>query len=169
MIADFFLTYGTWAVFALFFSLLVACVAGFQWRGRKIGADLKLLDGRFQYSPAVAWELFTELQRRGKLKFYGYTEISLDLLFPFVYVSFFAILLVHVVPPENARWLVWVPVIGGLADLVENFMIAGMAFTFRGDVPRLAAVSRYFTALKFLCLSGSLLVITLGAFRAVCV
>lgn len=154
---------GTWPVVALLFILFILCAQGFEYRRSRLGFENQALDSRRWYSPAEARDFFQAIEERGQRVFYAATELTLDILFPIVYGPLFAILLIRVYAPPNAKNFVLVPLLGAAADLLENVTVAYLALQFDGQPSSLARVATVFTAAKSILLVLSFLLILLGA------
>lgn len=147
-------------------SLLVlgmwACQLGFFWRSERLGhADL--LDARQWYSPEEAATLLEGLGASGR-SLYAWTEISLDLAFPVLYGLLFALLLARVF--RYGRVWPLLPLAAAVADLLENALIATLAWTYSGGATPLAWAAAVFTALKSGLLLLALVALLVGSVRA---
>lgn len=165
-----------WWTIALALTLTVICIVGFNGRTLalrrqgKLGPKEKLLDGRYWYTPADAGALLCKLGRDGR-RFYAVSEVTLDLIFPFAYGLSFALLLVRLWPRDQA-WLLLLPFVTVIADLLENFTLAFLAWTFDGDQcvpppapppePSLAKVALVFTVTKHVFLGLAFLALVIG-------
>lgn len=151
----------TWQMTGLLFILFILCLAAFDWRNGVVG---ETLESARSYTPAEANEIFKKMGAEGRTT-YALTEITLDLVFPLVYGGLFAILIFRLYSREAARWLLLIPFILVVSDLLENFTAAYLAWSFKeGQQPSpiaLAAVT--FTVLKGLLFVLSLVLILLGA------
>lgn len=153
----------TWPVVTLLFVGLLACSYGFQWRQAALGCTNKLLDGRLAgYGPEDVRSLLEKLEDGGP-RLYAITEVSLDLVFPFVYGLLLAILIVRLWQPGRAAYLVILPWLAAAADLLENFTVAYLAWTFESASSNVAYVASSFTLLKHGVLVLALLAVLLGA------
>jgi len=74
----------TWPAVAILLFAFLVCSILFDWRQDELGYRSKILDVRFGYSPSDVVQLFEELRDNGR-KLNAITEISLDLIFPFIY------------------------------------------------------------------------------------
>jgi hypothetical protein len=89
------------------------------------------------------------------IRFYAITEVTLDLIFPISYGLFLAIFIVQVFPEDLAKYLVFVPLLASLCDLIENISLAWMAWNFKTSekIPGLLAELTFvFTKMKFVLL-----------------
>jgi hypothetical protein len=156
----------TWPVVALLLVVAMLCSLGFERRKETFGYANPPLDSRWPlYTPEDARILFHELENRGQLRLYGITEVTLDLIFPFVYGTLFAALLINVYDRTFARWLVLLPLLAAVADLMENSLIAVEAFRFNGETSSLISMAAMCTATKGVLLLLVLVVLATGAVR----
>jgi hypothetical protein len=169
------LAWASWPVLALVIFAALLCNIGFQWRNgvldkyaeqspRRQGCERAVtLDGRLRgYSKADVRKLLDLIGAEGR-RLYALTQVTLDLLFPFLYGSLFAMLLVRLSKPEQA-WVLLFPVATVVFDLLENFTVATLAWTYDGKETSLATAASSFTMTKWGLL---LLTLLLVGFRAV--
>lgn len=139
----------TWPIFALLVVLFILCILGFQWRGKVMreiaGHDVKLFDVRDSYTPDEARELLKTIDERGR-RIYAITQLTLDLVFPFIYGGLFVITLYKLY--GNPGYLLLVPLITVFADLLENLMTAYLALSYKGLASPVAQVASTFTTVK---------------------
>ena len=150
---------GYWIVLlTLLFGVLIAA---FKWRNAemiRIAGDQNVspLDGRWRgYTPTDAADLFDTLGTDGRV-FYAISELSLDILFPFVYGTLLIMLAWRLWRPPWRFIFMAVGVLAVGADLTENGLIAYLAFTFSNSVQPLAHMSNLATLTKWglLCAAG---------------
>jgi hypothetical protein len=160
----------SWWTIALVLGITLVCVGLFSGRNdalrriSNIGRE-KLLDGRWWYSKADAAELLDKLGARGR-GLYAATAVTLDLFFPFAYGLLFGLLLVRLWPRGQA-WLLLLPLVTVIADLLENLTIAILALTYReGGEAALAGPAAVFTLTKRIFLTLSTLAVLIGLVRA---
>lgn len=139
----------------------VACIGLFRWRSLLLGIGDKVLDARFGYTPLDVVAFFGGLDP-GALRLYAWSELTLDVLFPVAYVLFLAIGLSKLYSGAWAARMVLLPMLGGAADLLENGLLAAMAFTFDGGVSSLSPAASLITSVKFVLLSLALLLLVGG-------
>ena len=100
---------------------------------------LPILDLRMSFTPDDAYELFTALGTEGR-RAYRVLHLVPDTLFPIGYALVFAFIsawfLVRLLPLDHRlQWLCMIPLISGLADVLENLLlvIANLAYPSRMD------------------------------------
>lgn len=105
-----------------------------EWSG-----GLPVLDMRSSFTPEDAYELFTALGNEGR-QAYRFFHLVPDTLFPISYSLAFAFIsawfLVRLLPKDHyLQWLSLMPLISGLADVLENLtiVITGLAYPDRID------------------------------------
>jgi len=152
----------SWQVVALLFVLSIICVLGFKWRDKKLGYENPGLDGRGWYSPIEVRDFLHNIKEEGRRIYYT-TELTLDLLFPLVYGTLFASLITHVYARESAKFLVLVPLLAVICDVIENIILAYLAWQFNDLTSPVARVAAIATAVKSGLFILSLLLIFGGA------
>lgn len=145
----------TLQVFGIFFVLFIVCVWGFEWRKKKLGCQIILFDARFWYTPLEAQELLKEIGDHGR-RIYAFTQITLDVVFPFVYGGLISIMFFAYSSP---KYLFLIPIVTVIADLLENITTAYLAWSYKGLLSQLAWAAAIFTAAKYIGLILSFLVI----------
>ena len=108
---------------ALLFSLIVmvACGLGFSELQMRLGADIiDVLRGG--YDADMVQERFLIYGEAGRA-LYARAALSLDVVYPLAYSTFFACLIVMGAVSSRARYLVIVPIVAALLDLGENIGI----------------------------------------------
>ena len=108
---------------ALLFSLIamVACGLGFNELQMRLGADIiDVLRGG--YDADMVQERFLIYGESGRA-LYARAALSLDVVYPLAYSTFFACLIVMGAVSSRARYLVIVPIVVALLDLGENISI----------------------------------------------
>ena len=100
---------------------------------------LAILDTRPSYTPEDAYQLFAALGDEGRQAYRAFHLVP-DTLFPIGYALAFAFtsawFLIRLLPLAHAlQWLSLIPLISGLADVLENLslVIANLAFPGRTD------------------------------------
>jgi hypothetical protein len=112
------------------------------------------------YTPAEARNLFERLGKSGR-NIYALTELTLDLVFPLIYGSLFCLLTASLARAQWA-WLVTIPLFAALSDLVENSIVAYLAWSYAGQESSLAWLAAAVTLIKTLLLGLSLLILFAG-------
>lgn len=140
----------TWPIFALLVVLFILCTLGFQWRSKVMreiaGHDVRLFDIRCSYTPDEARELLNTIGERGR-RIYAITQLTLDLVFPFIYGGLLVIMLYKLY--GNPGYLLLLPLITVAADLLENLMTTYLALSYRrGLASPVVQVASIFTTLK---------------------
>jgi hypothetical protein len=154
--------FATWPVVALLFVLFLICSQGFEWRRKRLGYETRTLDARFWYSPTDASDFLCGIGPDGR-RIYAVTELTLDILFPLVYGSLFAALIIQVYAPERGKFLLLVPLLAAVFDVLENITTAYLAWQYDGRTSPIARGAAVFTATKSALLLLSLILIVIGA------
>lgn len=145
-------------VFASLFGFLVTAAL---INGRPFGvAQLKeitggvgLLDMEFLYSPEQAYAHLAVMGDAGRA--FDLTPIvPLDLVFPFMYTLFYAVIMtwfLHQWLPAASGWhrLNVIPVIGGACDYLENFGIIAMLLSWPAQLDAVALFTMVAGLVKF--------------------
>jgi hypothetical protein len=142
--------------------LFVVCNFGFSWRSKQLGHK-EVLDVQGWYTCADAYRLLDDLGPEGR-KLYARTELTLDLVFPIVYACLFIGLIGNLYPPQRARALALVPLLGWAADWCENAIAVWLALTFEtGQEPgMIATLGAIATLTKSSLFVVALVVVALG-------
>lgn len=156
----------TWPVVALLFVLFLLCAQGFEWRRKSLGHQNRGLDSRFWYSPDEARDFLGNIGERGR-RIYVVTQLTLDIVFPLIYGTLFAALIIHLYARENAKILVLVPLLTVVADVLENVTTAYLAWQFDGRASPVARGAAILTAAKTSLFVVALLLIGAGALCAI--
>lgn len=154
--------WASWQVVALLFVLFLICVQGFEWRRKQLGYENPGLDSRGWYSSVEVRDFLRNIKEEGRRIYYT-TELSLDLLFPLVYGALFASLITHVYARESAKLLVLVPLLAVICDVLENILLAYLAWQFNERTSPIARGAAMLTAAKSGLFVLSLLLILVGA------
>lgn len=150
-----------WRIGIFLFLANLACIAAFKWRHNQL--KLEPPDAKSHYSPDELYEFLGGIGESGR-QLYAWTQITLDVIYPVVYCLLFAVLLVVLYRWEKFRCVVWLPLLTGIFDLMENFTTAYLAATFgsrRND--GLASLSTIFSTGKWWGVSICLALILIGA------
>lgn len=154
--------FATWPAVALLFILFIMCAQGFEWRHKTLGYENRALDGRFWYSPDDASNFLRNIGENGR-RIYAVTELTLDILFPLVYGTLCAALIIHVYAREIGKLLVLVPLLTVAVDILENITTAYLTWQFDGRMSLVARGAAVLTATKSGLLILSLTLIVIGA------
>lgn len=150
-----------WRIGVFLFLANLACMAAFKWRGDQL--KLESPDAKRHYSPDELYAFLDGIGENGR-NLYAWTQITLDVIYPVVYCLLFAILLVALYRWEKLRCVVWLPLLTGVFDLLENVTTAYLAATFgAGRNDGLASLSPIFSTGKWWGVSLCLVLIVLGA------
>jgi hypothetical protein len=131
----------------------------FEARRERLGGAA-LLDSTFSYSPEHVTALLRRLGAEGRY-LYAWSELTLDVLFPFTYGLLFSLLIAQLFP-QWGRLILLLPLTAALFDILENISIAYMAFTFSGEPPTWAGAAQLFTRAKMVLVISSLAALMLG-------
>jgi hypothetical protein len=156
-----FYTLATWPFVAVLIVVFILCQLGFSWRQRALGGLSEVPDARFGYTPGEIHNLFEDWGV-GRRELYARTEVTLDLAFPLVYGTLFAVFSARLFRNGLWRLAVLVPLFGALADLIENFMMAFLAWSYDGHESPLVWAAACFTEVKIVCFGASLLLLLAG-------
>jgi hypothetical protein len=154
-----------WPVVAILFVVFIVCMQLFNARQEWLGCQNRVLDVRFWYTPEDAQSLFKAIGPGGR-KLYAISQVTLDLLFPPVYGTLLAILIVRLFSMEHARLLLLAPLLTVVADLSENFTTFYLAWTYQeGSPSSVTYFAAACTATKLLLFVTCLVVILAGGVR----
>ena len=114
---------------------------------------LTILDIRESFTPEDAYELFTALGTEGR-QAYLFLHLVPDTLFPIGYALVFAFLsawfLVRLLPLDHRlQWLSMIPLISGLADVLENLSLVICNLAYPGRIDWLVRFAHLLTKVKF--------------------
>ncbi|WP_152051479.1 hypothetical protein [Tautonia marina] len=152
---------GTWPNVALLLVAFLVCLQGFDWRQEWLEPTPQIPDARPGYTPEELREVF-EVWGQAKRQRYAITQVTLDGIFPLVYGLLFAICVAQLFTGKRVRWLVVVPMLAMLADLVENMLLALLAWNDQDDASPLAWIAAASTLAKFSFFSASLILLVVG-------
>ena len=144
---------------ALLFSLIamVACGLGFNELQMRLGAEIiDVLRGG--YDADMVRERFLIYGEPGRA-LYARAALSLDMIFPLAYSTFFACLIVIGAVSSGARYLVIVPIVVALLDLGENVSIYLLLTNFPGVTDAQIARASTLTVAKWWMVVLMLLVV----------
>jgi hypothetical protein len=114
---------------------------------------LPILDMRRSYTPEEAYQLFTALGTAGR-QAYRTLHLVPDTLFPIGYALAFAFasawFLVRLLPLDHPlQWVSLIPLISGLADVLENLSLVISSLAYPGRIDLLVRVASWLTRIKF--------------------
>jgi hypothetical protein len=126
---------------------------------------LTILDTRESFTPDDAYELFTALGPTGR-QAYLILHLVPDTLFPIGYALVFAFIsawfLVRLLPLDHPlQWLSMIPLISGLADVLENFSLVICNLVYPGRLDWLVRFAHLLTKVKFGLLPIGLVFLTI--------
>lgn len=133
------------------------------------GADAKLLDVRFFYTPQETRTLLEALGAVGRARYRAFA-LGLDILFPVVYNVFLCLALAwslcrSFAPQRAAQRLTLLPMGSLLCDWLENAAIAILLTVYPAQLAGIAWLATVFTLLKW-TLIGVCAMLLLAAFAA---
>ena len=108
---------------ALSFLGILICLTGFFFLEKRLGGQI--LDVLPSYDLALVQQSFLIYGENGRA-LYAWASLTLDLLFPISYVIFGIGLILFLVEISFLRWLVVLPCLLGMIDLIENIQICLM-------------------------------------------
>jgi ABC-type enterochelin transport system permease subunit len=108
---------------------------------------------RMSYTPEEVYQLFSALGIAGR-QAYRTLHLVPDILFPISYALLFAFtvawFLVRLLPLEHPlQWLILIPLISGLADILENLSLVVSGLVYPNRMDWLAQVASLLTKIKF--------------------
>jgi len=112
-----------------------------------------ILDMRMSYTPEEAYQLFTALGTAGR-QAYLILHLVPDTIFPIGYALTFAFIsawfLVRLLPLDHRlQWLSMIPLISGLADVIENLSLVICNLAYPGRIDWLVRFAHLLTKVKF--------------------
>ncbi|MCX7608697.1 MAG: hypothetical protein N2049_05710 [Anaerolineales bacterium] len=128
------------------------------------GKSLSVLDRRFWYTPQQAYEAISQYSPEAR-QAAMLTHLSLDVMYPLIYGLLLSLLLLVVyrhAPVAQQSQLVLLPWRAVFADLFENTGLVVMFALYPARFSLLSWLTAIFTALKWLQLGLSLLVLLIG-------
>ena len=108
---------------AISFLGILICLMGFWFLEKELGAQI--LDVLPGYDLALIEKNFLIYGEEGRV-LYAWASLTLDLLFPICYVVFFIGLILLLGGSSFSRWLVILPCLLGVIDIIENIQICLM-------------------------------------------
>lgn len=118
-----------------------------------LSGGIPTLDMRSAFTPDDAYELFTALGNEGRLA-YRFFHLVPDTLFPIGYSLTFAFIsawfLVRLPPRDHyLQWLSLIPIVSGLADILENLSLVVASLTYPSRVDWLVRGAFLMNRVKF--------------------
>lgn len=131
---------------------------------------LEVPDLSFGYSPLSVYSLLDAYGQTGR-DFWLSSILPLDSIFSICYLLFFAItlssLLRYLYPcREELQGLVIIPVIGGIADIIENLCFVAVLLLYPVQYPQIVVFASVFTKLKFVGNISTMLLIVIALILA---
>jgi hypothetical protein len=129
------------------------------------------LDLQFFYTPAKAYEMIASYGEYTR-SFYRNFELTVDIIYLIVYTLFFSLLITWLFKKgfsENSRMqkLNVTPFGAWLFDLLENIGVVSMLSIFPSTPAALAWVTSIFTAIKWLFVGTTMILIVIGTAAAI--
>lgn len=155
--------YATWTTAALLVVVAIMCFGILGWIAQRFSPH-RMPDVRWWYSPEEVREFFEAINESGR-RVYVCMALSVDLIFPVAYGMLFATLLVHLYTREWGKVFLWAPLLTIAFDMLENFILAHLAWHFKGQASRLAVVAASCTALKWSLFFLTLILVFAGALK----
>lgn len=120
---------------------------------QEYSGGLMILDLRSNFTPDDAYQLFTALGAEGR-RAYLALHLLPDTLFPIGYALTFAFIsawfMVRLLSPDHRlQWLSMIPLISGLADVLENLSLVTANLVYPGRVDWLVRAAHLLTKVKF--------------------
>jgi hypothetical protein len=160
---------------AIFFLLATSGLMMFLMNGTQLffsspiiemhSGGLPILDLRASFSADDAYELFTTLGPEGR-QAYLFLHLVPDSVFPIGYALTFAFIsawfLVRLLPLDHGlQWLSLIPLISGLADLLENLSLVICNLAYPGRIDWLVEFAHMMNKVKFGLLPIGLIFLTI--------
>ena len=119
----------------------------------EFSGGLPILDTRSSFTPEDAYQLFTALGSGGR-RAYLTLHLVPDTLFPIGYALAFAFIsawfMVRLLPLDHRlQWLSMIPLISGLADVIENLSLMICNLVYPGRIDWLVKFAHLLTKVKF--------------------
>jgi hypothetical protein len=126
-------------------------------------------DVNLSFSPDLIYIFLTNIGVEGRDAF-RVMHLTVDLTFPFVYSLFFYLLIRFLLDKlkTNMKWLPFLPLLAGVFDLTENFILNYLTRAYPAYYPNLALIVELLTMIKFALIAISfitVLFLTLKLFR----
>jgi len=159
----------SYAIITIFFLFSFIAATGRPYGTQELAditGGLSVPDLSIGYTPHSVYSLLDAFGQSGR-DLYLSRILPLDIVFSFCYLLFFAItlslLLRHLFPARNElQGLIIIPVIGGIADIVENFCFIAVLLAYPDQHPIIITCASVFTKLKFVSNISAMLMILVG-------
>jgi hypothetical protein len=156
----------SWQSFVLLLMIFILCYLGFEWRHKVLGEQIRTFDARAWYTPVEARDLLEMMGARGR-RIYAVTQITLDFIFPFVYGGLLSLSLVKLYPGSYTKYLLLLPALAVMSDLLENVTTAYLAWSYHNQTSNVAWAAAIFTASKRFLIGLSATAVLAGAARLI--
>jgi len=128
------------------------------------GESLPILDLRFWYTPQQAYDTIAQYSPEAR-QAAVVTHLTVDFVYPLIYGLLFSLLILVVfmdASPERQSQLAIFPWRAVAADLLENVGLVVMFLIYPSQFALLSWITAIFTALKWIQIGFSLLVLVVG-------
>jgi hypothetical protein len=132
----------TWALVAIF---LASQLSIFLILGRKVGKDLLKL--QLSFTKRAFGDIVNAWSEDERARFRRH--FLLDIVHPIWYSILLALLMANTMPKNRFEYMVWLPILAGLCDMVENSIHAPMAAQFDKLGQPGIAIAALFATLKW--------------------
>jgi hypothetical protein len=165
---------GKWvAIFFILFMIIAYLNIGKPFgieQLEEITGGVGALDEMF-YTPESAYEVLDKQGEAGR-QFYQQLLLTTEIIFPFIYrmfnAVFIAFLFSRFLPPKSKlNYLCLAPIIGMIADYIENSLILTMLFNYPERLYAIANTASVITIIKWVSNYADWTLITLGIIGAV--
>lgn len=157
-------------IFSICILMFIALVIYFVVLPRINIDNQEILDTKFFYSSAKAYEVIDEKSKVFRIK-YVLSALTIDIIFPIIYSLLFGILLTNLLQDIVSTESIWynfrlIPFLGGVSDILENICISFLILRYPVKYPIIAIASSQFTSIKWIIFTSSLVsIIILGIRR----
>lgn len=129
----------------------------------------RLLDARFSYGTAEAYDLMESYGQEGRTVYWK-MALVVDNPYAVVYSIALMLMLIHVfsvTEPDNGliKKLVFLPILAGLADIIENACLAYLLTSYPVRLESIMSFASVCTSLKWIFLGGSLILLVWGTLK----
>lgn len=141
--------------------LFAVCYGLFQLRHARLGVEEKVPDVRVGYTAQDVADFFSLVDPASR-RLYAWTQVTLDVVFPVIYGLLLLLAIAALYDEKPALWLMGLPLLAVASDLLENGLLAYLAFTFEEAASPLGRVASLCTSTKFALLGLSFIVLLPG-------